>query len=77
MRIQKVVNKTFGDSPGEGTSRNNVAGGVSAVVSANVGEDSGSESNRVSSRQRVRIVQKDGKTTISRSSEARGGNDDR
>lgn len=77
MRIQKVVNETFGNSPKKGAPRTKIAGEVSAVVSANVGEDSTSEPNRVSSRQRVRIVQKSGKTIISRSNEARGGNDDR
>jgi hypothetical protein len=75
MRIQKVVNKTFENSPEEGASRRNVAGGISAVVSANVGEESGSGSNHVSTRQRVRIVQKGGKTSMS--TETQGGNDER
>jgi hypothetical protein len=76
MRIRKVINKTFENSPREGASRSNVAGGISAVVSANVGEDPSSGPNHVSSRQHVRIVQTGGKRTSSRSNEAQGGNDE-
>ena len=75
MRIQKVINKTFKNSPEEGDSRTNVAGGISAVVSANVGEGGDSGPNHVSSRQHVRIVQKGGRTQSS-STETRGGNDE-
>jgi hypothetical protein len=63
MRINKVVRTTFVGGPENGARGTNVAAGISAVVSANVGDEAGSESNQVSSRQDVRIVQRNGKET--------------
>ena len=59
MKIRKVIRKRI-DRQGKGV---NVAGGVQGVVSANVNDPKGSV-NRVSSKQRVRVVQKDGRTEV-------------
>ncbi|MEA2447281.1 MAG: hypothetical protein QOK47_918 [Actinomycetota bacterium] len=56
MKFRKVINKPIrGDEDGV-----SVAGGVNAVVNANVNEP-GSESH-VSSKQKVRVVQRGGRT---------------
>jgi hypothetical protein len=56
MKFRKVINKPF-KTEKDGTT---VTGGVNAVVNANVNEP-GSESH-VSSKQRVRVVQRGGRT---------------
>ena len=59
MKIRKVVRKTI-DEHDDGV---DVVGGVNAAISANVGEKGGTTS-RVSSRQRIRIVQRGGRTEV-------------
>jgi hypothetical protein len=59
VKYRKVIRKPI-DIDEDGV---RVAGGVNAVVSANVNEKEGSRST-VSSRQRVRVVQRDGKTEV-------------
>ena len=59
MRIRKVARKTI-DEHHDGV---DVVGGVNATISANVGEK-GASSSRVSSRQRIRVVQRGGRTEV-------------
>jgi hypothetical protein len=70
MRFRRVVKKPVTvDQDGV-----HVAGGVNAVVSANVNE---SGSTHVSSKQKVRIVQRNGHTEIyEESSTSEGGKDE-
>ena len=59
MRIRRVVRKTI-DEHHDGV---DVVGGLNATISADVGEKGGS-SSRVSSRQRIRVVQRAGRTEV-------------
>lgn len=74
MNLKKVIEERIRHS-GKGV---NVAGSVDAVVSATSGEPG--TTNRVSSRQRTRIVQRGGRTEVyeheSHSSSSEGGADD-
>jgi hypothetical protein len=70
MKIRKVINEPI-DEEHDGVS---IAGGVNAVVSANVGEKG--ERNKVSTRQRTRIVQRGGKTEVFEQEVEEGGTDD-
>ena len=62
MRIRKVVDKTFGTDPSKSHSGTNVLGRLNAVVAANIGEPKGSVT-KVSSSQRVSVVQRGGKSS--------------
>lgn len=67
MDIKRIINRRIRHS-GDGV---DVVGDVNAVVAANVNEDGGS--THVSSKQHV--VQRDGKTVVSRQSTGKGGTD--
>jgi hypothetical protein len=58
MRLRKIFNKRVQRDDDDVQ----VAGAVNAVVSANVNEPG--STHRVSSRQRQRIVQREGRTTV-------------
>ena len=74
MNLKKVIEKRLRHG-GKGV---NVAGGIDAVVSATSGEPG--TTNRVSHRQRTRIVQRGGRTEVyeheSKSSSSEGGAND-
>jgi hypothetical protein len=59
MKVRKVIRKRMKDG-GKGV---RTAGGVHGVVAANVNEPPGSV-NRVSSKSRVKVVQKGGRTEV-------------
>jgi hypothetical protein len=71
MKIRKIVRKTL-DEHRDGV---DVVGGVHAAISANVNEKRGS-SSRVSSRQRLRVVQRGGRTEVLHEEETSDGGED-